>query len=68
MPRVVRIPAKLNCQWECMNSRNMHLNQLGNLLADAGYQGAESRAELADVKPEWAIAIRPGKLKELKSI
>ncbi|PKQ75029.1 IS5/IS1182 family transposase, partial [Aeromonas sobria] len=50
------------------------LNQVGNLLhgkeefvfADAGYQGAENREELADVKVEWAIAMRPGKLKELK--
>ncbi len=52
------------------------LNQVGNLLhgeeafvfADAGYQGAENREELADVKAQWAIAIamRPGRLKELK--
>ncbi|MGL5127749.1 MAG: IS5 family transposase [Aeromonas popoffii] len=56
-------------------SANEHdLNQVGNLLhgkeefvfADAGYQGAENREELADVKAEWAIAMRPGKLKELK--
>ena len=47
------------------------LNQVGNLLhgkeefvfADAGYQGAENREELADVKAQWAIAMRPGKLK-----
>ncbi len=52
------------------------LNQVGNLLhgeeefvfADAGYQGAENREELADVKAQWAIAMRPGSLKELKSI
>ncbi len=30
--------------------------------------GAENREELADVKAEWAIAMRPGKLKELKHI
>ncbi|WP_447835569.1 IS5 family transposase [Aeromonas salmonicida] len=50
------------------------LNQVGNLLhgeeafvfADAGYQGAENREELADVKVEWAIAMRSGRLKELK--
>ena len=50
------------------------LNQVGNLLhgeeafvfADAGYQGAESREELADVKAQWAIAMRPGRLRELK--
>ncbi len=50
------------------------LNQVGNLLhgeeafvfADAGYQGAENREELADVKAQWAIAMRPGRLKELK--
>lgn len=50
------------------------LNQVGNLLhskeafvfADAGYQGAENREELADVNVEWAIAMRPGKLKDLK--
>lgn len=47
------------------------LNQVGNLLhrkeqlvlADAGYQGAEKREELADVKAEWYIAERPGKIK-----
>lgn len=51
------------------------LNQVGNLLhgkgefvfADARYQGAENREELADVKAEWAIAMHPGKLKELKT-
>ncbi|MFM5810897.1 IS5 family transposase [Aeromonas veronii] len=50
------------------------LNQVGNLLhgeeafvfADAGYQGAENREELEDVKAQWAIAMRPGRLKELK--
>ncbi|WP_447834028.1 IS5 family transposase [Aeromonas veronii] len=50
------------------------LSQVGNLLhgeeafvfADAGYQGAENREELADVKAQWAIAMRPGRLKELK--
>ncbi|WP_372241605.1 IS5 family transposase [Aeromonas jandaei] len=50
------------------------LNQVGNLLhgeeafvfADAGYQGAENREELADVKAQWAIAMRPSRLKELK--
>ncbi len=50
------------------------LNQVGNLLhgkeqlvlADAGYQGAEKRAELAHVKAEWYIAERPGKVRELK--
>lgn len=56
-------------------SANEHdLNQVGHLLhgkevfvfADAGYQGAENREELADVKAEWAIATRPSKLKELK--
>ncbi len=56
-------------------SANEHdLNQMGNLLhgkeefvfANAGYQGAENLEELADVKAEWAIAMRLGKLKELK--
>ena len=50
------------------------LNRVGNLLhgreefvfADAGYQGAENREDLAYVKAQWAIAMRPGKLKELK--
>ncbi|MFQ2270238.1 IS5 family transposase [Aeromonas enteropelogenes] len=50
------------------------LNQVGNLLhgkeefvfADAGYQGAEQREELANVEAEWAIVMRPGKLRELK--
>ncbi len=36
------------------------------VFADAGYQGAENREELAEVKAEWAIAMRPGKLRELK--
>ena len=36
------------------------------MFADAGYQGAENREELADVKAQWAIAMRPGRLKELK--
>ncbi|MFM4857571.1 IS5 family transposase [Aeromonas hydrophila] len=59
-------------------SANEHdLNQVGHLLhgkeefvfADAaGYQGAENREELADVKAQWAIAMRPGKLKELKEL
>ncbi|WP_323993441.1 IS5 family transposase [Aeromonas hydrophila] len=56
-------------------SANEHdLNQVGHLLhgkeefvcADAGYQGAENREELADVKAQSAIAMCPGKLKELK--
>ncbi|RWS48109.1 IS5/IS1182 family transposase, partial [Arcobacter venerupis] len=50
------------------------INQVGNLFHgkeefvfdDAGYQGAENREELADVKAQWAIAMRPGRLKELK--
>ena len=50
------------------------LNQLGNLLhgkeqfvsADAGYQGAPQREELAKVKVDWLIAERPGKVKTLK--
>lgn len=29
------------------------------------YQGAENREDLADVKAQWAIAMRPGRLKEL---
>ncbi|MEZ6939843.1 IS5 family transposase [Aeromonas sp. S12(2024)] len=56
-------------------SANEHdLNQAGNLLqdeevfefVDAGYQGAKNREELANVKAQWAIAMRPGKLKALK--
>ncbi|WP_247153114.1 MULTISPECIES: IS5 family transposase [Enterobacteriaceae] len=50
------------------------LNQLGNLLhgeeqfvsADAGYQGAPQREELAEVDVDWLIAERPGKVKTLK--
>ncbi|MDV0626435.1 transposase, partial [Klebsiella variicola subsp. variicola] len=50
------------------------LNQLGNLLhgeeqfvsADAGYQGAPQREELAEVDVDWLIAGRPGKVKTLK--
>ena len=54
---------------------NVHdLNQLGNLLhgkeqfvsADAGYQGAPQREELAEVDVNWLIAERPGKVKTLK--
>ncbi|MFM5341007.1 IS5 family transposase [Aeromonas veronii] len=47
-------------------------NQVGNLLhgkeafvfADAGYQGAENREELADVKAQWAIAMPHKELKK----
>ncbi len=50
------------------------LNQPGNLLhgeeqfvsADAGYQGAPQREELAEVDVDWLIAERPGKVKTLK--
>ncbi|MFP9068842.1 transposase, partial [Enterococcus faecalis] len=50
------------------------LNQLGNLLhgeeqfvsADAGYQGAPQREELAEVDVDWLIAERPGKVRPLK--
>lgn len=50
------------------------LNQLSNLLhsdekyvsADAGYQGAQQRKELAKVKVDRLIAERPGKVKTLK--
>ncbi|AUV18010.1 IS5/IS1182 family transposase [Aeromonas sp. ASNIH7] len=50
------------------------LNQLGNLLhgeeqfvsADAGYQGAPQREELAEVDVDWLIAERPGKIRTLK--
>ncbi|MGC0652394.1 transposase, partial [Escherichia coli] len=49
-------------------------NQLGNLLhgeeqfvsADAGYQGAPQREELAEVDVDWLIAERPGKVRTLK--
>ncbi|MFQ1617402.1 IS5 family transposase [Aeromonas veronii] len=56
-------------------SANEHdLNQLGNLLhgkeqfvsADAGYQGAPQREELAEVDVNWLIAERPGKVRTLK--
>ena len=50
------------------------LNQAGNLLhgeenfifADAGYRGAEKRDELSDVKADWHIAEKPGKVRALK--
>ena len=50
------------------------LNQPGNLLhgeeqfvsADAGYQGAPQREELAEVDVDWLIAERPGRVKTLK--
>ncbi len=50
------------------------LNQLGNLLhgeeqfvsADADYQGAPQREELAEVDVDWLIAERPGRVKTLK--
>ncbi len=65
---------KMTHSIETTSSNEHDLNQVGNLLngkeafvfADAGYQGAENREELADVKAEWATAMRPGKLKELK--
>jgi IS5 family transposase len=34
--------------------------------ADAGYQGAPQREELAEVDVDWLIAERPGKVKTLK--
>lgn len=36
------------------------------VFADAGYQGAEKREDLAEVDAEWAIAMRLGKLRALK--
>tara|TARA_B100000446_G_C10548626_1_gene339384 strand:+ start:808 stop:1155 length:348 start_codon:yes stop_codon:yes gene_type:complete len=36
------------------------------IFADAGYRGAEKRAELKDVRADWHIAEQPGKLKALK--
>ncbi|MFB4945605.1 IS5 family transposase [Enterobacter hormaechei subsp. steigerwaltii] len=50
------------------------LNQPGNLLhgeeqfvsADAGYQGAPQREELAEVDVDWLIAERPGRVRTLK--
>ncbi|MDR9939312.1 MULTISPECIES: IS5 family transposase [Enterobacteriaceae] len=50
------------------------LNQPGNLLhgeeqfvsADAGYQVAPQREELAEVDVDWLIAERPGKVRTLK--
>ena len=50
------------------------LNQPGNLLhgeeqfvsADAGYQVAPQREELAEVDVDWLIAERPGRVKTLK--
>ena len=51
------------------------LNQLGNLLhgeeqfvsADAGYQGAPQREELAEVDVDWLIAERPRQGKNLET-
>jgi IS5 family transposase len=48
---------------------NADLNQLGNLLhgeeqfvsANAGYQGAPQREELAEVDVDWLIAERPAR-------
>ncbi|MBK4576035.1 MULTISPECIES: transposase, partial [Enterobacteriaceae] len=34
--------------------------------ADAGYQGAPQREELAEVDVDWLIAERPGRVKTLK--
>ncbi|NVK02628.1 MAG: IS5 family transposase [Oceanospirillaceae bacterium] len=50
------------------------LNQAGQLLhgdeqfifADAGYRGAEKRAELKSVTADWHISERPGKIRALK--
>lgn len=57
-----------------MQANEHDLNQLGNLLhgeeqfvsADAGYQGAPQREELAEVDVDWLIAERPGKVRTLK--
>ncbi len=35
--------------------------------ADAGYQGAPQREELAEVDVDWLIAERPGKVKNLEA-
>ena len=48
-------------KWEICSMARRHLCSLTQR-----YQGAENREELADVKAQWAIAMRPGRLKELK--
>jgi IS5 family transposase len=35
------------------------------VFADAGYQGAQKREEIQDVKANWHIAMRPGKRRNL---
>ena len=36
-----------------------------NVLADAGYQGVDKRAETQDINVNWHVAMRPGKRKAL---
>ncbi|WP_432803156.1 transposase, partial [Escherichia coli] len=66
--KVFTLPGRSAISQSTSTSANEHdLNQLGNLLhgeeqfvsADAGYQGAPQREELAEVDVDWLIAERP---------
>ncbi|WP_394851490.1 transposase, partial [Enterobacter roggenkampii] len=63
--KVFTLPGRSAISQSTSTSANEHdLNQLGNLLhgeeqfvsADAGYQGAPQREELAEVDVDWLIA------------
>ncbi|WP_394851511.1 transposase, partial [Enterobacter roggenkampii] len=63
--KVLTLPGRSAISQSTSTSANEHdLNQLGNLLhgeeqfvsADAGYQGAPQREELAEVDVDWLIA------------
>ncbi|WP_394851492.1 transposase, partial [Enterobacter roggenkampii] len=65
--KVLTLPGRSAISQSTSTSANEHdLNQLGNLLhgeeqfvsADAGYQGAPQREELAEVDVDWLIAER----------
>ncbi|WP_394851493.1 transposase, partial [Enterobacter roggenkampii] len=65
--KVFTLPGRSAISQSTSTSANEHdLNQLGNLLhgeeqfvsADAGYQGAPQREELAEVDVDWLIAER----------
>ena len=71
----IGVDAKSGLTHSLITAANEHdLNQLGNLLhgeeqfvsADAGYQGAPQREELAEVDVDWLIAKHPGKVKTLR--
>ncbi|HHQ4441976.1 hypothetical protein ACEUD2_03235 [Aeromonas veronii] len=72
--RSAQMPSGFSLTFVNHVSQRHDLNRVGDrfhgkeafVFADFGYQGAENRDELADVKVELAIAMRAGKHKELK--